>query len=111
VGPGPLTRHRERKSDRMRVLAIALTIVVSVTAEAAVWLRGAAAEEAERGFADLYAGVVHLFESDVPGWKLEDTVGSIGARMGFWIGKNWGLTFRTWYFQTDANLQKLHLAQ
>jgi hypothetical protein len=25
--------------------------------------------------------------------------------MGFWIGKNWGLTFRTWYFQTDANLQ------
>jgi hypothetical protein len=61
-----------------------------------------AAAEHERGFVDVYLGVTRLLESDVPQWSFADTRGLAGARFGFWLGENWGLTFRTWYFQSDA---------
>jgi hypothetical protein len=28
----------------------------------------------------------------------------VGARAGVWLGERWALTFRAWYFQTDAKL-------
>ncbi len=62
----------------------------------------AMAEERERGFVDLYGGGLRLVESDVPDWQFRDTVGTAGARIGVWLAEPWGLTFRTWYFQSDA---------
>jgi hypothetical protein len=89
----------------MRLRAIALTtFVLTVVTGAPMWPSEAAAEEPEQAFVDLYGGFLHLFESDVPGWKLEDDTPTVGGRVGVWIGTNWGLTFRTWYFQTDAKL-------
>jgi hypothetical protein len=61
-----------------------------------------AAAEQERAFVDVYLGITRLRESDVPQWTFADTKGLAGARFGFWLGENWGLTFRTWYFQSDA---------
>jgi hypothetical protein len=89
----------------MRLPAIALTLVaLSIGVGTPMWPSEAAGEEPEQAFFDLYGGFLHLFESDVPGWKLEDDSPTVGGRVGVWIGKNWGLTFRTWYFQTDAKL-------
>ena len=62
----------------------------------------ASAQDRERGFVDLYLGGTHLSESDVPTWTFNDAVPVGGARFGFWLGQNWGLTFRAWHFQTDA---------
>jgi hypothetical protein len=61
-----------------------------------------AEEHQERGFVDLYFGRTRLFEFDVPTWSFADWVTVGGARFGFWLGQNWGLTFRAWYFQTDT---------
>jgi hypothetical protein len=89
----------------MRWPAIALTLMaLSMGVGTPMWPSEAAAEEPEQAFFDLYGGFLHLFESDVPGWKLEDNSPTVGGRVGVWIGKNWGLTFRTWFFQTDAKL-------
>lgn len=89
----------------MRVHAIALTaLVLAVATGAPMWRSEAAAEQPEQAFVDLYGGFLHLFESDVPDWKLKDDTPVVGGRVGVWIGRNWGLTFRTWYFQTDAKL-------
>jgi hypothetical protein len=89
----------------MRLRAIALTVfALAVATGAPMWPSEAAAEQPEQAFVDLYGGFVHLFESDVPDWKLEDDTPTVGGRIGVWIGRNWGLTFRTWYFQTDAKL-------
>jgi len=63
----------------------------------------APAQGRERGFVDLYLAGTRLFESDVPTWNFADWVTVGGGRFGFWLGQNWGLTFRAWYFQTDAN--------
>jgi hypothetical protein len=88
---------------RLRVIAL-ICFAMTVGAGAPMWPSEAAAEQAEQAFFDLYGGILHLFESDVPGWKLEDNSPTVGGRVGVWIGRNWGLTFRTWYFQTDAKL-------
>ena len=89
----------------MRLHAMALTIAALLTVTGTpIGLSEAAAEGPEQGFFDVYGGFLHLFESDVPGWKLEDNSPTVGGRVGAWIGKNWGLTFRAWYFQTDAKL-------
>jgi hypothetical protein len=60
------------------------------------------AQTPERGFLDLYFGAVGLLESDVPEWTFADAHVTGGARAGVWIRENWAITFRTWYFQTDA---------
>jgi hypothetical protein len=60
------------------------------------------AQGQERGFVDLYGGATRLFEADVPTWQLADTSPVVGARFGVWLGQNWAVTLRTWYFQTDA---------
>ena len=89
----------------MRLPTMVVTIAALLMATGTpMWPSEAAAEEREQGFFDLYGGFLHLFESDVRGWKLEDNSATVGGRVGIWIGKNWGLTFRTWYFQTDAKL-------
>jgi hypothetical protein len=63
----------------------------------------APAQERERGFIDFYLGTTSLFESDVPTWTFADSIKVVGgSRFGFWLGQNWGLTFRAWYFQSDA---------
>lgn len=66
---------------------------------------GAVAAERERGFVDVYGGVTGLFESDVPDATFEDVSPLVGARVGVWLGERWGLSLRTWYFQTDARLR------
>jgi outer membrane protein with beta-barrel domain len=81
----------------MRASLTALTFVL-LTSGVAV------AAEVERGFFDVYGGVMGLFESDVPGSKFADSSPTLGGRIGVWIGDSWGLTLRTWYFQTDAKL-------
>ena len=62
------------------------------------------AKERERGFIDVYGGGLYLFESDVPGSTFADDGGTIGGRLGVWVNGNWGVAFRAWYFQTDANV-------
>ena len=79
-------------------------LALVVAAGAPMWPTEAAAERPEQVFFDVYGGFLHLFESDVPDWKLEDHSATVGGRVGVWIDRNWGLTFRTWYFQTDAKL-------
>lgn len=79
----------------MRSCLVGLLVVLVVVGVAA-------AEERERGFLDVYGGVMGMLESDVPEWKFFDSSPVIGGRVGVWIGNNWGVTLRTWYFQTDA---------
>jgi hypothetical protein len=81
----------------MRLSCIALAFVLLTTGVAV-------AADGEHGFFDLYGGVLNLFESDVPGSKFADSSATIGGRIGVWLGDNWGLTLRTWYFQTDVKL-------
>lgn len=90
---------------RFRSIAFALLTMV-VAAGAPVWPAEGASEHRQQAFFDVYGGVMYLFESDVPGWKLEDDSPTVGGRIGVWIGKTWGLTFRAWYFQTDAKLAR-----
>jgi hypothetical protein len=87
-----------------RAIAFALLAFV-VSGAASVWPAEGAAAQPERGFFDLYGGYLYLYESDVPGWKIENDSPTVGGRVGVWIGTNWGLAFRTWYFQTDAKLR------
>jgi hypothetical protein len=92
----------------MHLRAIALSVLVLVVAAGAPMRPArAAAERPEQVFFDVYGGFLHMFESDVPGWKLEDDSAAVGGRVGVWIDRNWGLTFRTWYFQTDAKLDNV----
>jgi hypothetical protein len=94
-----------QKGAAMHLRALTLTALALVVATgASIRPSEARAEQPERAFFDLYGGLVHLFESDVPGWKLEDSSPTVGGRVGIWFGQSWGLTFRTWYFQTDAKL-------
>lgn len=76
--------------------------VVLLSVVAAGLLAPVEAQGQERGFVDLYGGATRLFEADVPTWQFADTAPVIGARVGVWLGQNWGMTLRTWYFQTDA---------
>jgi hypothetical protein len=88
------------KSVSVLVIVLALVcagLVVPLSPDTA-----SAHEDRERGFADLYFGGTHLFKSDVPTWEFNDTESVVGGRVGFWLGQHWGLTFRAWYFQTDA---------
>lgn len=71
-----------------------------------VWTGTAAAEGRERGFVDLYGGVVGLDESDTPHWRFADVTSTVGARAGVWLADTWALTLRTWYFQTDAKQEQ-----
>lgn len=64
----------------------------------------AAGAEPERGFVDVYGGIVRLFESDVPQADFADTAATGGLRVGVWLGPRWGLTLRTWYYETDAKI-------
>jgi hypothetical protein len=92
----------------MHLPAIALSVLALVVAAGApMWPTRAAAERPEQVFFDVYGGFLHLFESDVTDWKLEDDRATIGGRVGVWIDRSWGLTFRTWYFQTDAKLDNV----
>jgi hypothetical protein len=89
----------------MRLAEIAFAVLALVVAAGTpMWPTEAAAEQPEHGFLDVYGGFLHLFESDVPDWKLEDDSPTVGGRVGVWIAKNWGPIFRAWYFQTDAEL-------
>jgi hypothetical protein len=65
----------------------------------------AAAAEPERGFVDLYGGGVRLFESDEPGSNFADSSPTAGLRLGVWLTPTWGLTLRTWYYQSDAKIR------
>ena len=80
-----------------------LTRIVLIVALVSVgFVSVAFAQDQGHGFADLYFGGTHLFKSDVPTWEFNDTEPVGGARVGFWLGRNWGLTLRGWYYQTDA---------
>lgn len=81
----------------MRASCIALAVVILTSGVAA-------AADTEHGFFDVYGGLLNLFESDVPDAHFEDSSPTVGARIGVWLGDNWGLAFRTWYFQTDVKL-------
>jgi hypothetical protein len=76
--------------------------VVGVVA-ALLWTASAGAEEPQRWFVDIYGGVAKTQESDVEGWNFNDAKATVGGRGGFWFTRHWALTFRTWYFQTDAD--------
>ena len=79
------------------VSCVVLLFVVAAGPPAPVEAQGQ-----ERGFVDLYGGATRLFEADVPTWQFADNTPVVGARVGVWLGQNWGVTLRTWYFQTDA---------
>ena len=83
-------------------LSVVTFVVVMLTAGIA------AAEERERGFADVYYGMTKLFESDVSNWTFEDERGVTGLRAGLWLNdaSTLALTLRTWYVQTDAKEQR-----
>lgn len=66
----------------------------------------AGAGERGRGFVDAYGGVAGLLESDVPDARFADAVPVVGGRVGVWLGDRIGLAFRTWYFQSDAKLER-----
>jgi hypothetical protein len=72
-----------------------------------MWTGAAAAGERERGFVDLYGGIVGLDESDVPDWRFADVTPVVGGRVGVWLADTWALTLRTWYFQSDAKQEQI----
>lgn len=75
---------------------------ILITSAIVLMANVAIAEEPGRGFFDVYGGPAGLLESDVPGWKFADVTATVGARAGIWITDTWAVTFRGWYFQTDA---------
>jgi hypothetical protein len=91
-----------RAAARSRAIGLALALLA-----AAVVVSGAQAAEPERFFIDLYGGVARVEDSDVPDWYFADTVGTVGARAGWWIGTDWGVALRTWFFQSDAKQESL----
>jgi hypothetical protein len=60
------------------------------------------AAAADRGFFDVYGGALHMLESDVPDWRFEASSTTAGARVGIHLAPSWALTFRSWYFDSDA---------
>ena len=80
---------------RLTFHALALVVLMSSVAVAA---------DGQRGFFDVYGGVLYLFESDVPRSTFADDQATVGGRVGVWLSDNWGVAFRAWYFQTDANV-------
>jgi len=85
----------------LQTFAVLLVLGLTVPARPS---GAAAGETQEHGFVDFYGGGVRLFEADVPGSSFADVTPTVGTRAGVWLGPNWGLTFRVWYFQTDAKL-------
>lgn len=80
------------------IAASRILITLSIVLMASV----AVANEREWGFFDVYGGPAGLLESDVPDWKFGHVATTVGARAGVWITDTWAVTFRGWYFQTDA---------